>query len=80
MTINMIRGIKKDLYDPLLEELFSESLEQKMLQILTQKFLRTHSRDSGQKKREKLLRYLQGKGFSWDQIRQVVNGDFSEES
>ena len=69
------RGISKELYDPLLEELFSESLEQEMLQTLTRKFLRTHTKDTGQKKREKLLRFLQGKGFSWEQIRQVVDNE-----
>jgi regulatory protein len=72
------RGISQDLYEPLLEELFSQELEQEMLQTLTGKFLATHTRDSGQKLREKLLRFLQGKGFSWEQIRPVISGGFGE--
>jgi len=66
------RGIRKELYEPLLDELLSEEQEMEMARVLVDKFLRTHSREKGQKLREKLLRFLQAKGFDWEQIRQVV--------
>jgi regulatory protein len=72
------RGINRELYEPLLEELFSEELEQEMLRTLSKKFLASHSKDTGQKLREKLLRFLQGKGFNWEQIRQVINASGEE--
>jgi regulatory protein len=66
------RGISRGLYEPLLEELFSEEQELEMARELAEKFIKTHSQDKGQKLREKLLRFLQGKGFIWEQIRQAV--------
>jgi regulatory protein len=66
------RGIPKDLYEPLLNEMFSEQKELEMARELAEKFIKTHSLDKGQKLREKLVRYLQGKGFNWDQIRQAL--------
>ena len=66
------RGIARDLYEPLLDEMFSEQQEMEMARELSEKFIKTHSRDKGQKLREKLVRHLQGKGFNWEQIRQVI--------
>lgn len=66
------RGIPRELYEPLLKELFSEEEEMEIARSLAKKFLKSHSRDKGDKLKEKLVRYLQGKGFQWEQIKQVV--------
>jgi regulatory protein len=66
------RGIRRELYESLLDELLSEEQEMEMARTLVEKFIKTHSWEKGQKLREKLLRFLQSKGFSWEQIRQVV--------
>ena len=66
------RGIARDLYEPLLDEMFSEQQELEMARELSEKFIKTHSQNKGQKLREKLVRFLQGKGFNWEQIRQVI--------
>ncbi len=67
------RGIARELYEPLLAELFPEELENEMARNLALKFIKSHRRDSGRKLTEKLFRYLQGKGFTWEQIRQVLD-------
>jgi regulatory protein len=66
------KGISRDLYESILDELFSEDQELQMARKLTDKFIQTHSHVKGTKLREKLLRFLQGKGFTWEQIRQVI--------
>jgi regulatory protein len=66
------RGISRELYEPLLKELLSEAEEMGIAQSLTDKFLKSHSRVKGNELKEKLVRYLQGKGFQWEQIKQVV--------
>ncbi len=67
------RGIPRELYEPLLIELFTEEQEIEIARQLTAKFRKSHTRDKGQKLREKLVRYLQGKGFTWEQIRRVID-------
>ncbi|UCF64406.1 MAG: regulatory protein RecX [bacterium] len=66
------RGIQKELYELLLDELQTEEQELELARMLADKFLKSHSREKGQKLREKLLRFLQTKGFNWEQIRQIV--------
>lgn len=66
------RGIPKDIYETLLNDMFSEAQEMEMARELTEKFIKTHSRDTGKKLREKLVRFLKGKGFNWEQIRQAI--------
>jgi len=66
------RGIHREQYEPLLDELLSDEQEIEMARDLAEKFLKTHPREKDQKLREKLLRFLQAKGFTWEQIRQVV--------
>lgn len=67
------KGIKREMYEPLLKELLSEELEIEIARRLTKKFLKANSRYSGKKLKEKLIRYLQGKGFTWEHIRRVAN-------
>ena len=66
------RGIPRELYEPLLKELLPEEEEMEIARSLAKKFTRSHSRDKGDKLKEKLVRYLQGKGFQWEQIKQVL--------
>jgi regulatory protein len=66
------RGIPREMYEPLLNELLSEAEEMEIARSLAKKFVKSHSRAKGDKLKEKLVRYLQGKGFHWEQIKQVV--------
>lgn len=66
------RGVDRELADGLITELFPEDREREIVEQLAEKFLRTHTRWSGKKLREKLVRFLQGKGFYWEHIRQVL--------
>lgn len=66
------RGIPRELGDPLLEKYYDEFPEERVARKLADKYLRG-KRWEPRKKREKLVRFLQGKGFSWEVIREVVN-------
>ena len=66
------RGIPREMYEPLLKELLPDEEEIEIARSLVKKFLKSHSRDKGDKLKEKLVRYLQGKGFQWEQIKQVL--------
>lgn len=65
----MQRGIEKEMVEHLLAELFPESLEEEFVRRLAKKFLKSRGHLPPQKQKEKLVRYLQGKGFGWDHIR-----------
>ncbi len=67
------RGIHRETSEDLLNELLPEELEQEIAEQLTEKFLRSNKRWTGKKLREKLLRFLQSKGFNWEHIRQVAS-------
>ncbi|MEJ2637838.1 MAG: regulatory protein RecX, partial [Calditrichia bacterium] len=71
------RGVSRDISDPLLNELFPPELELEIARKLTRKFLKSNARYESKKRREKLIRYLQGKGFTWEHISQV--SDFHSE-
>jgi regulatory protein len=66
------KGIARDLYEPLLNKLFSIDKELEIANRLMKKFIKTHSRDQGRKLQEKLVRYLQSKGFTWEIIQLVM--------
>jgi regulatory protein len=66
------RGIPQPLCDRLLSELFPESLELEFVHRLAEKFLKHKEHLPPTKRREKLVRYLQSKGFHWEQIQEVV--------
>lgn len=65
------RGIPREIYEPLLKELYSEETEAEAARRLAEKFRKSHARFQGKKLSEKLVRYLQGKGFGWEHIRRV---------
>ncbi len=71
------RGISRDISDPLLNELLPAELELEIARKLTRKFLKSNARYEPKKRREKLIRYLQGKGFTWEHISQAA--DFHSE-
>ncbi len=66
------RGIPAEIFEPLLQSLYPAEQEAEIARRLSEKFLRTHSKEKKRKSREKLVRFLQGKGFSWEQIREVM--------
>jgi regulatory protein len=66
------RGILPEIFEPLLRDLYSGEQEMLVALQLSEKFQRTHSEENKRKAKEKLVRFLQGKGFTWGQIRQVI--------
>jgi regulatory protein len=66
------RGIPADIFEPLLKTLYPAEQELQAAWQLSEKFQRTHSEENKRKLKEKLVRFLQGKGFTWEQIRQVM--------
>ncbi len=66
------RGIPREISEPLLTELLPPDIELKIARQLAEKFIRSNSRYQGKKLKEKLVRYLQGKGFHWEHIQQVM--------
>ncbi len=66
------RGIPQPLCEQLLSELFPESLEIEFVHRLANKFLKHREHLPPAKRREKLVRYLQNKGFLWEQIQEVL--------
>ena len=67
------RGIPREIYEPLLSELLPAETELKIARQLAEKFVRSNSRYRGKKLKEKLVRYLRGKGFYWEHIQQVIH-------
>ena len=65
------RGIPRETYEPLLKKLYSEEAEAEVARHLAEKFRKSHARFQGKKLKEKLVRYLQAKGFGWEHIGQV---------
>lgn len=68
----LTRGIPREMCDNLLDELFPEELEREFIRQLAEKFLKHKSHLTPAKRREKLVRFLQGKGFLWEHIREVL--------
>jgi regulatory protein len=66
------RGVVPDVFEPLLKDLYTAEQEIQTARQLSEKFQRTHSEENKRKSKEKLVRFLQGKGFSWEQIREVI--------
>ena len=68
----LARGIVPEVFEPLLKDLYTTEQEIQVARQLCEKFRRTHSEENKRKSREKLVRFMQGKGFTWEQIRQVM--------
>ncbi len=68
------RGIPREIREPLLAELLPSGKELQIVKKLSEKFIKSNSRYSGKKLKEKLVRYLQGKGFTWEHIQTVIGG------
>jgi len=66
------RGILPEILEPLLKDLYTAEQEMQAARQLSEKFRRTHSEENKKKSKEKLVRFLQGKGFTWEQIREVI--------
>jgi regulatory protein len=66
------RGIVPEVFESLLKDLYSAEQEMQVARQLAEKFRRTHFEENKRKDKEKLVRFLQGKGFTWEQIRQVI--------
>lgn len=66
------KGIPREMYESILSEMYTEEAELEIAGNLAAKFLRMNSRFEGKKLREKMVRFLQGKGFGWEHIQQVL--------
>lgn len=67
-------GINKDIYRPILDELFPAQLEQEFIEELIEK-KRQESRirkNTASKQKLMIQQYLSRKGFNWDQIRKPL--------
>lgn len=62
------RGVKPDLFEPILNEAYQEHREEEIALQTCEKFLKIHHHLPPQKLKKKLTRHLLGKGFSWDII------------
>ncbi len=67
------RGIPREIYEPLLDEYVSQEIELKIALNISEKFVRIHSHLKGKILKDKMIRYLQGKGFRWEQIEIILN-------
>ena len=65
----MQRGISKEIIDLAFEEEGEGDQEALIMDLLRKKH---YSPDAGEKEREKVIRYLAGRGFSYDQIKKAL--------
>ncbi|RMI27597.1 MAG: regulatory protein RecX [Calditrichaeota bacterium] len=68
----LAKGVSPELFEPLLEEAYAQKSEERIAGELAAKFLAKHSRPLPEALRERLIRYLQRRGFSWEVIRWVL--------
>lgn len=78
------KGISPRVFQPLLKEAFQQQPEEEMIREIAEKYLHKNRHLPAAKRAEKLVRYLQGKGFGWEQIREVsrqagVGGEEAED-
>jgi regulatory protein len=66
------KGVSPGIFQPILDEIFEEHSQEEIVKDITQKFLNRSRQLEGQKRIEKLIRHLQGKGFEWDLINWVL--------
>ena len=69
------RGISREIFEPILAECLDEHPETAAIAEVVGKFLSRNSRLTPEKRYEKLIRYLQAKGFEWQLIREAVQGE-----
>ena len=68
-----VRGVHRDIFEPLIKELYPDELENEIAHQLAQKFIRKNQSIQEGKLKEKLVRFMQGKGFNWEKINKVLN-------
>ncbi len=66
------KGVSAEIFNPILEEAFEEHSEEELIEQITRKFLKKQRNVSDDKRNQKLVRHLQGKGFSWELINWVL--------
>ena len=66
------RGVPPDISQPILDELYEEDSQEDIVRKIAEKFLERNRHPDQQKRSEKLIRHLQGKGFDWETIRWVL--------
>ncbi len=66
------RGIPDAIIDPLLEETFQQHSELDIARQLTAKWLKRQAPRPTQKRNAALVRFLQGKGFDWEVIQDIL--------
>jgi regulatory protein len=73
------RGINNEVCDSLIAEFYPEELEIELVHQVAEKYIRSHPRFKGRKLLEKLSLYLNGKGFNWEHIQQILEKKFDLE-
>lgn len=66
------RGVAAEVFEPLLDEAYEDQDEGKIALRIANKFLKAQGSIKPEKRREKLIRHLQSKGFDWEVIDWVV--------
>jgi regulatory protein len=71
-----MRGIDEDLIDEVVTKVFQENSERDLAQKLAEKRLPRLRDLPEQKAKTRLVSYLKRRGFSWETVREVVDGCF----
>lgn len=68
----LARGVSPATFQPILEEFFQQQPQEALAREITKKFLARNRHIPLPKRREKLIRHLQGKGFDWEMINGIL--------
>ncbi len=68
----LARGVPPAIFQPILEEFFQQQPQEEVARQIAEKFLARHRHVPLPKRREKLIRHLQGKGFDWEMVNRVL--------
>ncbi len=69
------KGIDSTIYEPALDEAYKKKTADRLAEIVAIKFLRRKLPDDEAKRKERLIRHLQSRGFAWDQINHVLHNE-----
>ncbi len=66
------KGIAPEVSEPLLDEAYASINEEHLARLVADKFLRTGRHLSPLKQKQRLIRLLQSRGFSWEVIERLI--------
>lgn len=73
----LLKGLEETLVDEILGEEFPQEIEFNLCLSMARKKALTVTNVGPEKKRTKIIKYLQSKGFTWDCIREVQEHDLN---